>query len=85
MILGAVTTIEYREKSESKDEDVRRKFEIAHIKYDMNDGYLNMKHFLGVPYLWWLPVDGKEDPLDDGTYRWGPHNPRGLSTNEYYY
>lgn len=72
LVYSAVTTIEWKEKYSSKDEEIKRRWSIAHTKYDQGP-YENFRHVLGDPWLWLLPVDGGEQDAEAGTYRWGPN------------
>lgn len=62
----AMSTIEYREKKNHGDAEVKHRWAVAHIKYDQGGVYANFKHVLGEPYQWLFPVDPR--PSDDGTY-----------------
>ena len=63
---NAMSTIEYREKKNHGDADVKHRWAVSHIKYDKGSAYENFKHVMGEPYMWLFPVDPR--PLDDGTY-----------------
>mmetsp|Transcript_12115 Transcript_12115/g.22093 ORF Transcript_12115/g.22093 Transcript_12115/m.22093 type:complete len:350 (-) Transcript_12115:326-1375(-) len=56
---NAMTTIEYREKKNSEDPYVQRRFQVAHLKFDQ--GYMeNLKDSLGPVWSWLIPYfDGK--------------------------
>lgn len=62
----AMSTIEYREKKNHSDVEVKHRWAVAHIKYDRGSAYENFKHVMGEPYMWLFPVDPRPD--DDGTY-----------------
>jgi len=65
LTLNAMTTIEYREKRNHEDADIRRRFEVAHTKFDK--GYFhNFTDIFGPAYMWLLPIEADVQP--DGTY-----------------
>eukprot|EP00455_Lapot_gusevi_P037436 TRINITY_DN4188_c0_g1_i1.p1 TRINITY_DN4188_c0_g1~~TRINITY_DN4188_c0_g1_i1.p1 ORF type:complete len:348 (-),score=104.61 TRINITY_DN4188_c0_g1_i1:90-1133(-) len=67
LVLGATTTIERREKLESRDERVQHKAQMAHAKYD-HGSYGNFCFVFGYnPLLWLLPVGGVYNG-EDGTF-----------------
>jgi len=57
MVLNAMTTIEYREKSHYK-----KTFMASHIKFDYGY-YQNFTHIFGPPWLWALPISPPGDHL----------------------
>lgn len=57
LTMNALTTIEWREKKNSKDKYVQRRFQVAHLKFD-NGVYNNMVEALGPVYLWLVPYFG---------------------------
>ncbi|GAB5369523.1 hypothetical protein AAMO2058_001412000 [Amorphochlora amoebiformis] len=60
---NSMTTIEYREKKNSSDPYVQRRFQVAHLKFDK--GYLaNLRDSLGPFHLLLIPVFNGEN----GTY-----------------
>jgi len=65
LTLNAMTTIEYREKKNHEDADIRRKFQVAHTKFDKGY-YHNFTDVFGPAYLWLLPIEADLQP--DGTY-----------------
>jgi len=65
LTLNAMTTIEYREKRNHDDPDVRRRFEVAHTKFDKGH-YHNFTDVFGPAYMWLLPIEADVQP--DGTY-----------------
>jgi len=65
LTLNAMTTIEYREKRNHEDADVRRRFEVAHTKFDKGY-YNNFTDVFGPAYMWLLPIEADLQP--DGTY-----------------
>jgi len=65
LTLNAMTTIEYREKKNHLDADVRRRFEVAHTKFDKGY-YHNFNDVFGPAYMWLLPIEADVQP--DGTY-----------------
>jgi len=74
---SAMSTIEYREKKNHGDADVKHRWAVAHIKYDRGSPYENLKHVLGEPYMWLFPIDPR--PGDDGTYTHVDAGPGGKS------
>lgn len=72
LVARAMTTIEHKEKHNSRDETIRRRWEIANIKFDLGSTYLNLRHVMGPPLTWLLPVNGANADEDAGTYRFGP-------------
>ena len=72
LIAKALTTIEAKEKVNSRDETIKRRWEIANVKYQMDTVYLNFRHVLGSPLFWLLPFDVNGMDEDAGTYRYGP-------------
>jgi hypothetical protein len=68
----AMTTIEHKERHNSRDVMIRRRWEIANIKYNLDTTYRNFKHVLGSPATWLLPINGVNVDEDSGTYRFGP-------------
>jgi len=65
LTLNAMTTIEYREKRNNLDRDVRRRFEVSHVKFDKGY-YYNFADVFGPAYMWLLPIEADVQP--DGTY-----------------
>jgi len=65
LVANAMTTIEYKEKFQPKEdvdpnkpykhEKVQQRFNLARYKYNYST-YTNFKHALGPPYMWLLPV-----------------------------
>lgn len=72
LINRALTTIESKEKLNSRDPSIVRRWEIANIKFNLDSTYLNFRHVMGSPLSWWLPVDVNNFDEDGGTYRFGP-------------
>jgi hypothetical protein len=66
LVCNAMSTIEYREKKNHGDAEVKHRWAVSHIKYDRGSAYENFKHVMGEPYQWLFPVDPR--PEDDGTY-----------------
>mmetsp|Transcript_28313 Transcript_28313/g.39367 ORF Transcript_28313/g.39367 Transcript_28313/m.39367 type:complete len:338 (+) Transcript_28313:86-1099(+) len=55
MSANAMSTIEYREKKNSEDKHVQRRFQVAHVKFDK--GYLNnLRDAFGPVYTWLIPT-----------------------------
>jgi len=65
LTLNAMTTIEYKEKRNHEDPDIRRKFQVAHVKFDKGH-YHNFTDVFGPAYMWLLPIEADVQP--DGTY-----------------
>jgi len=65
LTLHAMTTIEYREKWNHDDAEVRRRFQVAHTKFDKGY-YHNFTDVFGPAYMWLLPIEADVQP--DGTY-----------------
>mmetsp|Transcript_19965 Transcript_19965/g.38690 ORF Transcript_19965/g.38690 Transcript_19965/m.38690 type:complete len:339 (-) Transcript_19965:169-1185(-) len=60
---NAMSTIEYREKKNSDDPYVQRRFQVAHLKFD--NGYLNnLREAFGPMHTWLIPTFRG----DNGTY-----------------
>jgi hypothetical protein len=72
LVAKALTTIEAKEKVNSRDDTIRRRWEIANYKYSMDSVYQNFRHVMGSPLWWLLPVDVNNMNEDAGTYRYGP-------------
>jgi hypothetical protein len=62
---NAMSTIEYREKKNNRDQDIKHRFEVAHLKYDRGY-YNNYIHVFGPPWMWLIPIS--PNPNDPGTY-----------------
>lgn len=70
LIHNAVTTIELKEKSQSKDESVRRRWYVANIKYNLGTFRGNFQHIMGKSFLGWIfPTADPTIEDDAGTYR----------------
>jgi len=63
LVLGAMTTIEMREKKNNDDAFVRHRFHVAHVKFDRGK-WKNFIHVFGPWYTWLLPIHAG----GDGTY-----------------
>lgn len=57
-----MTTIEYREKANSRDAAVRHRFRVAHLKFDRG-WYANTCEVLGPPWMWLIPIRPSGDGL----------------------
>jgi len=55
LVVRAMTTIEYREKSHFKNT-----FLASHIKFDYG-AYQNIVHIFGPPWMWFLPISPPQD------------------------
>jgi hypothetical protein len=49
LVCNAMSTIEYREKKNHGDAEVKHRWAASHIKYDRGSAYENLKHVLGEP------------------------------------